>query len=158
SSRSTLAETTTIGVGRMRMIFSVASRPLIPGSRISIEITSGERRSRTWSASSAVSTAPATSTRGSRPIMGTSSPRTTRQSAPTSTRIFFIASKNLANGRQQFVLLKLGLHNVGVRPQSETALAVFAAVERGHHDYWNISETRVSLHPFEQAEAIEMRH
>ena len=42
SSASTLAETTTIGVGFSAMIRRVASKPFMPGRRMSIEMTSGD--------------------------------------------------------------------------------------------------------------------
>ena len=70
---SMLSAITTIGVGCSDMIRRVASSPSMPGRRISIEITSGCTRPISWSASSAEPTAAATTRRGSRAMMWTSS-------------------------------------------------------------------------------------
>ena len=50
---SVLAATTTMGIGLFDMILRVASSPSMPGSRMSIAMTSGEKYSSVRSASSA---------------------------------------------------------------------------------------------------------
>src|SRR5579871_1819643 len=161
SSFSTLAETTTIGVGRSRMIRSVASNPFIPGRRMSIEMTSGAVRSRIRSASSPVSTAPTSSRRGSRAMIASRNCRITRESSMIRTRIRLAetpASDNLPDGSKQLLLVELPFHDVGVRAQRQTALAIFAPLERTDDDHGNPLERAVLLDRLHQAEAVQARH
>jgi hypothetical protein len=65
----TLAVTTTMGTGSCDMIRRVASIPSMPGSRMSIAITSGEIFSSLASASSALTAVAQTSNLGSRPML-----------------------------------------------------------------------------------------
>lgn len=72
---STLAATTTMGIGLVDMILRVASSPPIPGKRMSIAMISGERRSSIRSASSALPAVAHISRHGSRPMLYSSSAR-----------------------------------------------------------------------------------
>src|SRR5688500_11587550 len=117
---STLAATTTMGMGLCDLIWRVASSPCIPGNRISIAMTSGEFSARLPSASSALAAIAHTSRRGSRPMLYSSSARTTAESSMIITRVFFMSlgrSYHLPDCLQQFRLIEFALYHVGVGSQ-----------------------------------------
>src|SRR5260370_37472626 len=116
----------------------------MPGSRMSMEMTSGkmaagEDRSRMRKASSALPTEPATSSRGSCPMMYSRNSRITLESSTIRTLIFFIkprrTSKDLPDGSEQLRLIELPFHDISVGAQLQTPLLVFAPIEcRYNHD------------------------
>ena len=96
SSGFTVRETMTIGVGRVSMIRRVASRPLMRGSWISMEMTLGATRGRIAKACSAVSHAATTVRRGSPSIASQRNLRTVGESSTIMTRILPITCDILA--------------------------------------------------------------
>ena len=91
SAASTLADTTTIGVGCSAITRRVISRPFIPGKRISNEITSGTTRGRMPELPRRFPRRPPPPSADPRPIKVRRNSRTTRESSTIMTRALRLA-------------------------------------------------------------------
>src|SRR5579859_512217 len=119
------------------MILRVAAKPSMPGSWISIVITSGRSRCAAATASSPLRAVPITRTWGSAVSIPIRNSRTTAESSTISTLITgrLPGSKEPADHVQQVALVEAALHQVGVGPGGRAPRAIFARFQRcDQHD------------------------